>query len=262
MAEAARVQPTFDASPTQHPPAAPPQRPAPTPVPALPQRVFVSDSAAGDDAQAASPALQRLAELLAHRGAEGPFAIGLIGGPGSGKSRALSQLIADAAALSRAAEGKSSPYLGSLLTVKLDAARLGADVRAAIAEHLHAELSRTAPEIAAEAAEEANHSAVDPHAQLQSLTESLDASRRRLDAERRARDEAESRRARLVETILYESGGSRVDAYARANRAPIEASLTSFGFTKGDPLATYKGLVHTLADSAGPAARIAASAKS
>lgn len=262
MAETARQQPKFDAPLMQMPPAAAPPAPAAAAPPAPAPRVFVTDRPMEDDAQDASPALARIAELVAHRGAEGPFTVALLGPAGSGKSRALSQVLADAAALSRGAAGGNSPYVPALATVRIDAAELGDNPVAAIVTRVHAAVTRVAPDVAAQAAEEANHSAIDPHARLQSLTESLDTSRRRLDAERRARDEAESRRARLVETILYESAGSRVDAYARANRAGIESALAAFGFTKSDPVAAYKDLVRTLLDAGGPTGRILASVKS
>ena len=263
MAETVRQQPNFDAPLLQRPPdrAREPEG-APVAVPAASphRRIFAADRA-GADGIPAEPALSRLAELVAHRGADGPFTVALVGGPGSGKSLALAALVAEAEALSRAA-GRTSPFLPGLVTVRIDASELGEDVRAALARHVHAAVSQVDPVLAADAADEANHSSSDPHARLQSLNESLDTGRRRLDAERRARDEADGRRARLAEAILYESGSSRVDAYARANRGNIETALTSFGFTKGDPIATYKGLVQTLCDSGGHVSRIGASLKS
>lgn len=265
MAEAARQQPTFDAPLIQHPPPTAARRPepaSPSPSQPAPPRVFVADRVGDGDAPDVSPALTRLAELVAHRGTEGPFAIGILGPPGSGKSGALRQILADATALSQAAGANASPYVTGLIAVHLTGADLAADAHAAIAEQMHQALSRATPEVAAAAADDANRAAIDPHARLHALSESLDAARRRLDAERRARDEAESRRARLTETILYESGNSRVDAYARSNRASLESTLASFGFTKGDPIATYKGLVSTLADAGGPAARAGASLRS
>ena len=263
MAEPVRQQPNFDAPLLQRPPdraREPEGVPAAVPASTPQRRIFAADRA-GADGLPAEPALSRLAELVAHRGADGPFTLALVGGPGSGKSRALAGLVAEAEALSRAA-GQTSPFLPGLVTVRIDASELGEDVRAALARHVHAALSQTDPVLAAEAADEANHSSSDPHARLQSLNESLDTGRRRLDAERRARDDADGRRARLAEAILYESGSSRVDAYARANRGNIESALTSFGFTKGDPIATYKGLVQTLCDSGGQVSRIGASLKS
>ena len=274
MAEAARV-PSFDAPVLDDPRASARQpEPAPQPssvaAPVADGRVFVADTAKAGEGAVASPALARLAELVVHRGSEGPMTIAVLGGAGSGKSRALSQVVDDATALSRGSSGPQSPYLRGVVAVRIDADDLASDLAgdlagdpgAVIAARLHEVLSAAAPDIARDAAEEANHSAVDPHARLTALSDSLDTARRRLDAERRARDEAESRRARLVETILYDSAGTRVDAYARANRSAIETALTAFGFTKEDPLATYKGLVHTLHDAGGPVARVFASLKS
>ena len=265
MTESSRVQPTFDAPLMQYPPTAAPRPqsavPAPSSAPA-PQRIFAADRPGGEETGPASAQLERVAELLAHRGTEGPLTVAIVGGAGSGKSRALAQVVTQAAALARGGGDTASPYVGRLTIVRLDAGDLGADPRAALAARVHAVLARTTPEIATAAADEATHSGTDPHARLRSLTESLDVARKRLDGERRARGEAESRRARLVETILYESGGSRVDAYARSNRTAIESALAAFGFTKDDSVATYKGLVQTLTETGGPAARVFASMKS
>lgn len=264
MADTAHVKPPVPAPPQAAPPPVPPpldSAPRP-PAPAepnqasRPSRVFASDRPTADGAAEPTPALDRLAELIVHRNAETPFTLAIVGGPGTGKTRALSQVARWAASLSRGAEGKASPYLPGLVTVAASAVDLAADPVRAVAERLHRVLTRTAPDVAGEAAEEANYGSGDPHAHLRAVGERLDAARRRLDAERNNRDEAESRRARLTETLLYDSGGSRVDAYARANRASIETALTSFGLGKGDTLATYKGLVHTLADSGGPARRV------
>ena len=73
----------------------------------------------------------------------------------------------------------------------------------------------------------------------------------RLEQERRARDETESRRARLSEALLFETPGSRVDAFARASRTAIEARLRRFGFVEGDPDLAYRALVRDLAGRRG-----------
>jgi hypothetical protein len=264
MSDSARIQPTFDAPLMVRPPVAPtpaPPAPAPTQAPASSPsaRIFVTDRPQPGDGPL-DPAVLRVAQLLAHRGAEGPLTVGLLGGAGTGKSRALAVLAGAVDDLSRGgADNAESPFLPRIAIVALDAADIAGDPRAALAERLHVALARRAPDVAAAAAEEASHASSDPHAMARSLSETLDNARRRLDAERQARDEAETRRARLVESILYDSGGSRVDAYARAHRASIESALAAFGFVKDDPLAAYKGLVHTLAEAGGTGARWLAS---
>jgi hypothetical protein len=49
--------------------------------------------------------------------------------------------------------------------------------------------------------------------------------------------------------MLYETAGSRIDAYARARRGPIEARLRRFDLVAGDSSANFKDLVRDLADA-------------
>src|SRR3984957_1466271 len=71
--------------------------------------------------------------------------------------------------------------------------------------------------------------------------------RRRLDAERQSRDEVEARRARLVENVLFETAGSRGDAYARGARGQVEGRLRRFDLAGGDSTVNFKNLVRDLA---------------
>ncbi len=84
--------------------------------------------------------------------------------------------------------------------------------------------------------------------------ERLDASRRKFEAEKRALDDANARRARLDETILYQTPGSEVDAYTRANTARLKRLLSNLGIA-GDPLLAYKDMVQTIASTPGVARR-------
>ena len=133
---------------------------------------------------------------------------------------------------------KETPFLSRVHVQPVDAASLEGDPALALAARLHAGLRQPYPDLA----RELGHAARDPHLVLREVNEKLDDARRRLDSERRALDDAGSRRARLTETVLYESAGSQVDAYARANRASIEHRLRAFGIA-GDPVRDYKDLV-------------------
>lgn len=236
--------------------------PAATPLPTTePVRpVFVSDAALGPDALGRSAPLARLSELLAHRGAQGPLSIALTGGPGSGKSHALMDVVEGASLLSTAAlAAPSGPFLPRIVALRLEAADLGETPEASIAERLHARLSREYPHVAQRAAEEAAHAAADPRQTARALADHVDEARRRVAAERAARDEAATRRARLTETVLFETPGSQIDAYARGARGKIEPALRAFGFAGADPTADYKGLVQTLAETGGTGDRFLAS---
>ncbi len=203
----------------------------------------------GEDALGLDDTLARLAELVAHRGTGAGLCIGLLGGPGTGKSFALGRLAARVRDLASAAgSAGQSPFLPRVHVQPIDGASLEGDPVTALAAKLHAGLRRPYPDFA----REAGHAARDPHLVLREVNEKLDEVRRRLDGERRALDDAGSRRARLVETVLYEAAGSQVDAYARANRPGIENRLTAFGIN-GDPLRNYKDLVQLVA---GPGSRL------
>lgn len=236
-------------------PAASPAPPADAPRP-----VFVSDAAGGPDALGRSAPLARLSELIAHRGAQGPLSIALLGGPGSGKSHALMDMVEGASLLSTAAlAAPSGPFLPRIVALRFEAPDLADAPEAAIAERLHARLSREYPHIAQRAAEEAAHFATDPRQTARALADHVDEARRRVAAERTARDETATRRARLTETVLYETPGSQIDSYSRAHRGKIEPALRAFGFGGADPTADYKGLVQTLAETGGTGDRLLAS---
>ncbi len=219
--------------------------PPPPPAPSL--GLFGGQRADGPDALGLDETLRHLAELALHRGTAGPLCIGVLGGPGSGKSFALSRLASRIRDIAGAAATAQGPFLSRVHVQAIDAASLeGQDPALALAARVHAGLRQPYPEVA----REIGATARDPHVVLREANEKLDDARRRLDSERRALDDASSRRARLTETVLYEAAGSQVDAYARANRPGIEARLAGFGLG-GDPIRTYKDLVRLVAGSGG-----------
>ena len=216
--------------------------------------IFAADLPRGSDALGLERALRPLAELAVHRDTETPLTIALLGESGSGKSFALAKLLAEIEVLS--ASGLSTgvnPFLGRIAALRIDVAGFDGEPNVALANALYEQLGRAFPEFVREVA----HAVRNPQVVAREAAEQLDAARRRLDAERQKLDEIESRRARLAETVLFESAGSQVDAYARANRAKIESRLLGFGLT-GDPIADYKSMVRDLAESGGPAARVGA----
>jgi hypothetical protein len=212
--------------------------------------VFAADIPLGSDALGQTGALRPLAELAAHRDAETPLAIGLLGGPGAGKSFALATLLADVEALSAAS---NDTMVRRVNIVKIDAATLDGEPSVALAAAVYDKLGTAYPEFVREAA----HAARDPHVVAREAAQRLDDARRRLDSERQSLHEIENRRGRLTETVLFESAGSQVDTYARTNRGKIESRLASFGIT-GDPIANYKSMVRDVADAGGPMGRAGA----
>jgi hypothetical protein len=214
--------------------------------------IFASDAGRrGADALGRAAALRPLAELAAHRDAETPLTIGLLGGAGAGKSFALAALLDDVEALSAS---RDVTMVSRISAVRIDAASLEGEPAVALAAAVYEKLGAHYPEFVREAA----HAVRDPHVVAREAAERLDDARRRLDAERQSLDEIENRRGRLTETVLFESAGSQVDAFARANRGKIESRLTSFGIT-GDPIANYKSMVRDISDAGGAIGRFSAS---
>lgn len=211
--------------------------------------VFTSDFPGGTDALGLDAPLGLLAELAAHRRTETPLTIGLFGPSGSGKSFALTKLIQTIEDLSRAAT-LDAPYLGEIVTLRVDASDIAGNPATALAGALHASLARTYPAFVAEAARAAR----DPQAAASEALERLDVARRKLDAEKRALDETSGRRARLAEAILHETAGSQVDAYTRANRPRIKSLLSRLGIA-GDPLIAFKDMAGSVAGTDGAARR-------
>jgi hypothetical protein len=212
------------------------------------QAIFAADLPDGQDALGLDAPLGLLAGLAAHARIETPLTIGLFGPSGSGKSFALTKLIRSIEDLRAATP--ASPYIGEIVTLRVDAAHIEGHPATALAGALYAGLAGTFPALAAEAARAAR----DPRAAASEALERLDVSRRKFEAEKRALDDANARRARLAETILYQIAGSQVDAYACANKARIKGLLSKLGVA-GDSLLAYKDMAGTIASTPGWARR-------
>ncbi len=210
--------------------------------------IFAADLPDGPDALGLDAPLGLLAGLAAHARTETPLTIGLFGPSGSGKSFALTKLIRAIEVLRPATP--ASPYIGEIVTLRVDAAHIEGHPATALAGALHASLAETFPALAAEAARAAR----DPRAAASEALERLDVSRRKFEAEKRALDDANARRARLAESILYQTAGSQVDTYTCANSARIKRLLAKLG-SPSDPLLAYKDMVQTIARTPGWARR-------
>jgi hypothetical protein len=251
-----RIPPSFAEFPARSAPAAAPpvsrDPQATAPAPTSRRTVFAADTIGASDAL--SPALARLAELALHRGAETPVSIGLLGGAGSGKSSALAALLRRIEALTKAAAA-GGPYVSQALVLQVSGHELADEPEAVLAARLHQAIERREPAFAQETAADAVHSTSDPHALAHAANERLDEARRRLDSERQALEDVSARRARLLDTILYEAAGSQVDAYARSRRSGIESALRGFGIAGSDPIRAYKDEVNGLAQGRGGSSR-------
>jgi len=212
------------------------------------------DSAA--DLMGAAEAAQPLAEIALAADAQTPFLIGFVGPSGSGASFALRRWIENVEGLAGAAgRTASSPFLSKVVVASIDAAGVSGDPACAIASAAFAALERDRDGVNyAALADEAAHAGADPLRAAAAAAERHDELVRRLESERAARDDVEAKRARLTDALLYETPGSRVDAFIRGNRGAIESRLRRFDLAEGDATANFRDLVRDF-DSAGPAAR-------
>lgn len=199
------------------------------------------------------PGAALLAELVLHERVETPFCIGLLGPSGVGKSVFLDQVLAaaDRVASAAAGAGLATPFVTDIAVVRVDAAAAaGQEPETLLWSAMAERLAETHPVLA----EELDRAGTDPHATLQTANGRMDDARKALETERRTLEELGSRDARLVDTVL-DTPGSLIDRYARAKRSGLERVQRQFGFG-GDPVATFKGLVHETSDRSGTLSRV------
>lgn len=221
---------------------------APPPARTAPATVSSSEAGFETDAPAAAASaffapqtqalLDRLADLLRRPDAPSPFAIGLTARAGAGKTSALNWL-ADKLAGS-----------GTTAVVTLKASELAGEPERALAAALYRTLSSRHGALAQEAAQEGAHFGSDPATLARIAQERLDSVRRKLVSEKQALAQTETRRAALKETLLYDTPGTRVDAYARKVRSAVEPRLRRFGFN-GEPLGVFKDLTRDVNENGG-----------
>ena len=205
--------------------------------------VLMADSAHGPDLSGVSEAMRPLAELCLSPDAQTPFTLAIVGGRGAGKSFALRRLIERVNRKTGAARA---------VVAEVDASAGSADPAGAVAAAVFAALERDNGGANHSAlADEAAQAAVDPRQAAAHAADRHDEIIARLEQERRARDEVEGRRARLVDALLFETPGSRLDSFVRARRAAIEARLRRFGFVEGDADMNYRSLVRDLSGPSG-----------
>jgi hypothetical protein len=218
--------------------------------------VYADGADTAADLMGAVEATQPLAEIALAVDAQTPFLIGFVGPSGSGASFALRRWVENVEALAAAAgRAAGSPFLSKVVVASIDAAGVSGDPACAIASAAFAALERDRDGVHyAALADEAANAGADPLRAAAAAAERHDELVRRLESERAARDEVEAKRARLTDALLYETPGSRVDAFVRAKRGAIESRLRRFDLAEGDATANFRHLVRDF-DGAGPAAR-------
>ena len=227
----------------------------PSPAPRGEPLVY-ADGPDSADLMEAAEATRPLAEIALAADAQTPFLLGFLGPSGSGASFALRRWVETVEALASAAgPTAASPFLSKVVVASIDAAGVSGDPACAIASAAFAALERVRDGVNYSAlADEAANASADPLRAAAAAAERHDELIARLESERTARDEVEAKRARLTDALLYETPGSRVDAFIRARRGAIEARLRRFGLAEGDATANFRHLVRDF-DGVGPAAR-------
>jgi len=247
--------PVVSAPPVVVDPPAVAAAPAPPPV-ANGEPLVYADGPDSPDLMGAADATRPLAEICLAAAVQTPFLIGFVGPSGSGASFALRRWIETVEALAAAAgRTAGSPFLSNVVVASIDAAGVSGDPACAIASAAFAALERDRDGVNyAAMADEAATAGVDPLRAAAAAAERHDELATRLESERAARDDVETKRARLTDALLYETPGSRVDAFIRAKRGAIEARLRRFDLAEGDPSVNFRHLLRDF-DGAGPAAR-------
>ena len=217
---------------------------------------WMSSPAGALSVDESAPALRSLADWCARASTRGPLRLGLFGPAGSGKSFALSRILASVRALSAGAQAHPSAFTQRLLVARVDASEGRAPACALAAAVYSAMCGPGAPPAFAALAQEAALAGADVQDAARAAADRLMEARRRVDSERQILQELSGRSAQLNETVLYKTGGSRVDAWARANRSRIEGRLRAFGFDVGDVISTYKDLVRDIAERRGFPGRV------
>jgi len=250
------------APPTSTPPPAPvqaappPSASPPPPAPIQAEPIFLCDSADGSDLLNAAEIVQPLAQLCATSQVQTPFLAAIAGPTGVGKTFALRRLAKAIEQLSASPGASSGGVLSRVVVAHVDAAS-GLEAPVAIASAAYAALDRE-PSGADYSAllDETGHAGGDPQRAARAASDRHDDLVRKLEAERSQRDDLEARRAGLADALLFETPGSRIDVFVRANRGTIEACLRRFGLGGSDAGASFRSLVRDMA-SLGAGARSA-----
>ena len=236
--------------------AAPPVSIAPPP-PVSPGRaepIFLGDLADGADLLNAGQIVQPLAHLCVTPQVQTPFLAAILGPSGAGKTFALRRLGQTIEQLSASATA-GGQALQRVVLARVDAS-IGAEAPVAIASAAYAALDRQPGGMDYSGLlDDLRHAGGDPHRAASAASDRHDDLVRKLEAERTQRDEVEAKRARLADTLAFDTPGSRIDVFARAHRGTIEAQLRRFGLAGADADSSYRNLARDVS-TLGAGARV------
>jgi hypothetical protein len=237
--------------PARGAPASAPAAPAvsitpPPPAPAPTEPIFLGDSADGADVLNTAQLVQPLAQLCVTPQVQTPFLAAVAGGSGAGKTFALKRLAQAIGALGASSAAPGGDALARVVVAHVDAGS-GVEAPVAIASAAYAALDREPHGVDYSALlDETGHAGGDPHRVARAASDRHDDLMRKLEAERSHRDDLEAKRARLADTLLFETPGSRIDVFARARRGTIEARLRRFALAGPDADASFRNLARDM----------------
>ncbi len=264
ISENARVRLLGGRAPGEKPPTPLPPRPSPQPAsppdPVPPQTpvepIFLADSADGADVLDAAQVVRPLAQLCMTSQVQTPFLAAIAGPGGAGKTFALRRLAQMIVGTNRSPARPGSGEIARVVVARVDAAG-GVEAPVALASAAYAALDRDAGGADYSALlDESAHAGGDPLRAAKAASERHEEIVRKLEAERSQSDDIEARRARLGDSLLYDTPGSRIDVFVRAYRGTIEARLRRFDLAGPDPVVSFRDLVRDLT-SLGAGARAA-----
>jgi hypothetical protein len=208
--------------------------------------IFLGESVDGADVLGAAEAVQPLAQLCVTPQVQTPFLAAVAGASGAGKTFALRRLAQSIVELSASAAASGGGALPRVVVAHVDAGS-GLEAPVAIASAAYAALDREPGGVDYSALlDETGHAGGDPHRAARAASDRHDEVISKLETERAQRDDIEAKRARLADTLLFETPGSRVDVFARARRGTIEARLRRFGLAGSDADASYRHLARDM----------------
>ena len=217
---------------------------APASAPAHGAPVFLGDSAEGADLMNVSQLVEPLAQLCVAREVQTPFLAAFLGSSGAGKTFALRRL---AQAIERigVSPARAAGALKRVVLARVDASS-GDEAPVAIASAAYAALDRETAVDYSALLDETGHAGGDPQSAARAASDRHDDLTRRLEAERSQRDDVEAKRARLADTLAFDTPGSRLDVFARARRGAIDAHLRRFGLGGPDANSSYRSLARDM----------------
>ena len=217
-----------DVAPTVSIPVAPPA--------SQPEITMFSDKTADLDLTGVGEKLRPIAEALVSSATETPLAVALAGAPGVGKSTGLAMLAKIAKSASRRATDGALPGIAfAHLTVSYSEGPSEA-LAAAAFDALCAAGARAV-------ADEAALSSGDPAQAHDAARVAHDELSARVESDRIALDEAEGKRARLEDILLFQSPASQIEAFINTNKGQIDSRLRRFGLPTDEEAKAYRNLL-------------------